>query len=516
MKLNLSILAYELSDLSPQLTGSITQALFLSDIRLMRKDLRYSPEFVYFVETRQLFDSSWIPHAMVCIDGTDVVTLLKEKQTQSLIINYSGDPMELFERIQDIFFHYNMLDGKLRNAIEQNMDLDSIVNICADFFHNPVYIIDAALSLITMSNNYELAPNDISALELKASGHTSTSVVRELNRKGLTSILNVSTKSIYVKSHDTCAPHISASFIDHEKGARFASLSVCEASTPLSPLQAGVADHIVSLLSHRVYNHCNNNYFNRTQVGVMFEKILKGKFVNMEIISKTLSRIKWNINDDYLLICINVPSSAFSKGTAMYAKKVYETLFANSVVLEIGEYFVIIYHGVLDSENFSTTDLLEQKLVDTDAKGIIGLSFRDITQLKNQWRLISSAIEFDPFPRNGNRLIRYETILFNHFINECAQIIPLNAICHQGVVQLYEYEKENHGELLNSLRIYLEEERSLISAAKRLHVHRNTLVYRLNRIADMTQLPFNDANSRLHMLLSCYCLRYLDEKSGNI
>jgi purine catabolism regulator len=38
--------------------------------------------------------------------------------------------------------------------------------------------------------------------------------------------------------------------------------------------------------------------------------------------------------------------------------------------------------------------------------------------------------------------------------------------------------------------------------AKELNIHRNTLVYRLNRIAEITQLDMDDANVHLNLRLA--------------
>ncbi|MCL8208775.1 MAG: helix-turn-helix domain-containing protein [Actinomycetia bacterium] len=44
----------------------------------------------------------------------------------------------------------------------------------------------------------------------------------------------------------------------------------------------------------------------------------------------------------------------------------------------------------------------------------------------------------------------------------------------------------DHEELLKTLWIYLEEDHSLQHAAQRLHVHRNTVLYRLHQVARLT------------------------------
>lgn len=51
---------------------------------------------------------------------------------------------------------------------------------------------------------------------------------------------------------------------------------------------------------------------------------------------------------------------------------------------------------------------------------------------------------------------------------------------------LADYEQENGTPLLHSLRVFLEQNRSWQNAAKQLHIHKTTLIYRMRRIESMT------------------------------
>lgn len=47
---------------------------------------------------------------------------------------------------------------------------------------------------------------------------------------------------------------------------------------------------------------------------------------------------------------------------------------------------------------------------------------------------------------------------------------------------LHDYDQANGTYLLHTLQVFLEENRSWVNAAQRLHVHKQTLVYRARRI----------------------------------
>jgi hypothetical protein len=59
------------------------------------------------------------------------------------------------------------------------------------------------------------------------------------------------------------------------------------------------------------------------------------------------------------------------------------------------------------------------------------------------------------------------------------------------------YDAEHRTTLLESLRVHLESFGDMVGAAARLHVHPNTLRYRLRRIRELTGLDLEDADARL-------------------
>ena len=67
---------------------------------------------------------------------------------------------------------------------------------------------------------------------------------------------------------------------------------------------------------------------------------------------------------------------------------------------------------------------------------------------------------------------------------------------------LSDYDRKNDGELVKTLDAYFACLGSPTEAAERLHVHRNTLLYRLHRIQEIAHVDLSDAETRLALHLS--------------
>lgn len=67
---------------------------------------------------------------------------------------------------------------------------------------------------------------------------------------------------------------------------------------------------------------------------------------------------------------------------------------------------------------------------------------------------------------------------------------------------LVRYDREHNTELVRTLEVFFEQNANASQTARALFVHRNTLNYRLQRVADLTGLDLNDAEARLAFQLA--------------
>ncbi|HWL13569.1 MAG TPA: helix-turn-helix domain-containing protein [Ureibacillus sp.] len=73
--------------------------------------------------------------------------------------------------------------------------------------------------------------------------------------------------------------------------------------------------------------------------------------------------------------------------------------------------------------------------------------------------------------------------------------------------KLLQYDQENQSDLLHTLEVYFDCAGKVNTAANVLHIHPNTLAYRLKRIAEVSQLNMDDPNQRFSMFLDIKLLK---------
>ncbi|MEL6404007.1 MAG: helix-turn-helix domain-containing protein [Chloroflexota bacterium] len=92
----------------------------------------------------------------------------------------------------------------------------------------------------------------------------------------------------------------------------------------------------------------------------------------------------------------------------------------------------------------------------------------------------------------------------------------MNRFYEETLGPLVEHDERKQSDLLRTLNGFFESNGNLAQAAKDLDVHRNTLVYRLDRISELTDLDLNDSDNRLILHLSLKIQRVLATISGRV
>ena len=86
-----------------------------------------------------------------------------------------------------------------------------------------------------------------------------------------------------------------------------------------------------------------------------------------------------------------------------------------------------------------------------------------------------------------------------------AEHLPeMQGFLEETLGSLVAYDRDHGADLVHTLEAFFEANCSPKEAAQLLHVHRNTVLYRLDRIADIMQVDLNDPNARLRLHLALH------------
>ena len=143
-----------------------------------------------------------------------------------------------------------------------------------------------------------------------------------------------------------------------------------------------------------------------------------------------------------------------------------------------------------------------------DQTVILSMPFPSLLQLGTVWRFNQEAAATARDLHCGAGCRSASALYQDVFVRTIAQSANLRAFIHPMLRRLQEYDQAHSTALLHTLCVYLLQEQNLHATARQLFIHRNTLVYRLQRIRTLLQLDLDDAAVRNVLRTGCILLEY--------
>ena len=136
--------------------------------------------------------------------------------------------------------------------------------------------------------------------------------------------------------------------------------------------------------------------------------------------------------------------------------------------------------------------------------GISSISDR-VESLHNSYDEASQCIQLMELLNYKAGLLFYEdTELYRLFLSLPGNQPAADFVKHT-LDPILEYDKENHTDLLQTLKSYLWNNNSLLHTSEELHMHRNTVNYRIKRIEELTGRSVEDADTKLAFMNAILC-----------
>lgn len=165
-------------------------------------------------------------------------------------------------------------------------------------------------------------------------------------------------------------------------------------------------------------------------------------------------------------------------------------------------------------------DLLLQVLEQYGGYMGIGHGTRDLSALPLLYTLISHTVRLAMQIHVGqeSRIYTFERLGMYLIIDLAARGFRaftnsdgLMYLAHPAVTFLTRYDEETDNNLRFTLYFYLLSDKSVSETAKRLHMHRNTVMYKLKKISELCDLDLDDPYLCEQLLFSCQLARYFEE-----
>lgn len=449
---------------------------------------------------------------IVCIDNDHRArSLLDGTAANMVVVDASHDVISLFNRVQGIFDFYNRCEQELKDAIIRGADLHEIVSASEKLFGNPVFLLDSALMLLAYSCKGREDGLDDRWKATVSQGHVSIDTINSLRERDLLTYFDTLDHAVFFKWEGSVHPDICHNVFLH--GKKVASFVIMPVSSEFGEGDLSLAEYLSTVLASVMGKYMDRQYARANHLERLVLEFLAGNGRDTDKMRHYLSLAGWDAGDSYYLLRVILQKNDVQGGTVEYSAELIRRLFRDACLVGYGDDLVAVinetrHRGSLE-ESFSA---LAQLLRKRTFKAGLTSRFNDFSAIRDHYRLATAAIEIGNALDADKCLYSFGKYLPYHLIETCAQSMDPISLCHPDVITLSKHDKKNNGALLTSLYTYLVQEKSLAGAAARLGIHRNTLVYRLNKIGDMVDIDLGDEDTKMHLILSYKILDYVYRK----
>lgn len=466
MKLNLWVIADQLRDFSA--VSSIAGAS--ADIEGMRVASGGANE----LETRYVYLYSK-PDGIHLLHGEDELYLP------------GADAGSVMNVILGMFEAFNAWESQLKEFSAER-DLAGILNHGGELLENPMILSDASGSVLAMSGRFYAEDINPYWVTARDTGHIPLEVLSapmydERNRLHSWN----DTPTLF---HTQDGNRLIGSYIS-VGGRRVAGLGLWEHSRPIRPgdvlLFAALCGAVASAMQEKESESTDR------AVTDIFRDILDGKKIDKGL----LSRIEIACKTPWRLVLIANPFRADSiyKQSLLHRLELYPRpnlafIYENHVLALISEKDAERLASSVSSENGK----LYYQIV-------LSLPFEELADMPVRYHQCVYAIQ-QTHEQPG--VYRGEDYCLSYLISRFALLNKEQNLAHPALAVLRRHDMEKNTEYYKTLFVYLLHERSILLGAAELHIHKNSFLYRIQKIREMIDADLDDPQERSYLLISFY------------
>ncbi len=404
---------------------------------------------------------------------------------------------EAFGLVQDVFDFYDTWFENLY-YYATHMDFASVVKSCELIFRNPLMILDSNYKVIAMSQNY--GPDDVDAewKYLCEHGFSSVKAVQFLNER----------KQLNRSDYLDDKPKVHQQILE-EHGCVNMSLKIISGNAICGSLVIMQKERdfndgdktILTILSDILSPYISKLNFNSVYEwgSSVFSKLLMGAEYDMDALHMQLQYYKWKEEESYHLLLIGYRMSEVNDMLVRLLRSSVLQILPFAVV-EIIEKQVVVIVNEKDTNMRQRIESLKE-IADRNKLYILkSLSFEKITYLNYAYDQIMSMEKFTDI-QETELFYPFEKVASNYLLTAEKKEQKLYAV-HPQIRRAWQQNTPKTREGLETLCVYLENNRSIADTARELFLARNTLVYRIRKVIEELQLDLEERENRWYILLS--------------
>ena len=170
----------------------------------------------------------------------------------------------------------------------------------------------------------------------------------------------------------------------------------------------------------------------------------------------------------------------------------------NGIQILVGFKDLDSIYGRLEELNEMIIDSLEAKSKNMNIKIGVGRAYKDLENVNKSFSDAVKTIRTGKVITNKD-IMNFDELGIFKILCQAFLVEELEDFYNTTLKPLCDYDEKKSTELVKTLQTYFEHNGNLTRMSERLFTHYNTVLYRINRINQITGMDLNDPNDRLNL-----------------
>lgn len=484
MKLSMSMIQWYMRD-HKQIAHIQNDTLSIRGLRFLSGNMsEILPEFMYLGEASSYISDKRYEQAYIVV------------HQKNHILFFQGEFEDLLNGLLAAFDFFGAWERKMVYASDSGSSIQKIIDLSCEILCNPVTVMDLEGNTVAL-NSFDVPEEDLYWKYKQEEGQEHPSILSEqwFSPDGVPIHELSHTPQLVQNVQQGQAPLVMMYlFQDEEPVAVFYILIV---NRELITMNMQIADEISKYLTF------SEEFFKRNiqlrSMEKLMQDFLESQLGNDAEGETAAEKLRRSVGDGKWRLALL--RHAFRKDR-VYIKSMLRIL-KNAVKVPC-----IFYH---DDILFLVSEIRQAEILDFLCRQMpsgslfLALSMPTIDFFSLPLRY-GQALFTVGQASEGSGVYKCEAFAFPYIKAQVAQLLSSMELQHPALTILEEYDRLNHTSLRESLSVFLQKQCSILETAKAMHVHRNTIKYRIARIQEVTGITFEDDQEIQYLCLSDWLL----------
>lgn len=426
--------------------------------------------------------------------------------SNAIVLRDSVDSISLSNYIQGFFTaneRFNEFGALLLSELEHQNKLTNYLTLLSDYIKHPVAILDSSFHVISHSSIDEVSDPVWDMLIKKQKAGISEETKRYIE-EDLPDILPRMDYPLFYEK-PTLPKRILAGLKVNNTNSYM--LEILENGKALHNSDLAFAFSTASFLQYYMASQYHN--FRQDNINVLIEDIISGKENDTFRMYNRAEALNLMLDsENYMLLIYTDKNIGFRQ--LLHSVHELRQLSASTTIL-LGSEILMILSGS-GYQELIQTKLLPYLKTQKYFKCSISASFNGISTLKNAYEQCLAAKSLGAIMDINGTWFDYEAYREFHFANKYLSDEDVDFFCTPVAKEIVQHDRMYKTRYAYTLMLYIKNFKNAATVARTMHTHRNTMFYRLEKIADQFGLDYDNPIQMNNLSLSFNILasRYPD------